>query len=86
MKKAKWNGKDVAVKLFRNTDRKGGFEEEVGWSPNGRRIKRNITCPTAGGVRTLDFGSTVECFTYPYIGVCWKLTVRTLDIFYLSMG
>ena len=29
VKKAKWNGKVVAVKCFATADRKGGFSEEV---------------------------------------------------------
>ena len=29
VKKAKWNGKVVAVKCFSTADRKGGFQEEV---------------------------------------------------------
>ena len=29
MRKAKWQGKDVAVKLFSGVDRRGGISEEV---------------------------------------------------------
>ncbi len=30
VRKARWNGKEVAVKVFRSTDQRGGFGEEVG--------------------------------------------------------
>lgn len=47
MRKAKWQGRDVAVKLFSGVDRRGGISEEV----RGKRGQEVRGKEGAGGER-----------------------------------